>query len=261
MDEYIKKSEINNLIQNGIQNYMNTKQFNLSKIPNHTHNGIDSVLITRVDLPIDNALKVGLGAMASISNNVSGTGEQIQTAIVCGKETGGAKAFDTTSNNMQLALLHQPNNTSNQSFIVAFRPPLYSDAPGTSITTTSGGSTVQINGYNFTTNSLAGAVINIYNSSGAFVESKMIASNTIDVITITGTWASTTTGGIYVIFQPVFMGSANFPFQRFYAMESTDGGIRFGIGATAGGQNGLLYMDSTGDLYWRNKAGASAKLN
>ena len=57
------------------------------------------------------------------------------------------------------------------------------------------------------------------------------------------------------------MGSAQTIFQRFYTQEGTAGGIRFGVGATAGGQNGLLYSDATGDLYWRDKAGTSVKLN
>lgn len=38
MDE----NKINNLIQQGIQKYMATKQFDLSKILNHLHNGKDS---------------------------------------------------------------------------------------------------------------------------------------------------------------------------------------------------------------------------
>jgi hypothetical protein len=57
------------------------------------------------------------------------------------------------------------------------------------------------------------------------------------------------------------MGSADTPFQRFYTQEGTGGGIRFGVGTTNGGQNGLAYMDVTGDIYWRNKIGASTKLN
>jgi hypothetical protein len=41
MDE----ARIKTLIDQGIQTYMNNKQFNLSKVPNHEHNGTDTVKV------------------------------------------------------------------------------------------------------------------------------------------------------------------------------------------------------------------------
>lgn len=260
MDE----KKIKNLIQREIDSYMMQKQYTASKIPNHTHNGTDSSFVAVVDLPSGTPIKLGLGALVATSNSAlfspSSASEQIQTIIVSGKDMLGP-ALGTTTDNLQLNLLHQPQNTSNQSFITASRPPFFTSPTNSTISVTLGGSTVTINNYSFENNSLAGALIDIYNSSGTLIETQTIASNTSSVITITGTWLATTTGGTFTIFQPVFFGSADTIFQRFYTQEGTGGGIRFGVGVTNGGQNGLLYSDATGDLYWRNKAGVSVKLN
>jgi hypothetical protein len=42
--------QIQQAIQNGIDSYMNQKQFNASKIPSHVHNGTDTVKISAVDI-------------------------------------------------------------------------------------------------------------------------------------------------------------------------------------------------------------------
>ena len=39
MEEYVKKSEVNKMIQDGINQYMVIKQFTVSKIPAHEHDG------------------------------------------------------------------------------------------------------------------------------------------------------------------------------------------------------------------------------
>lgn len=39
MEEYVKKSEVERMIQDGINRYMTIKQFTLSKIPAHDHDG------------------------------------------------------------------------------------------------------------------------------------------------------------------------------------------------------------------------------
>jgi len=256
MDE----AKINNLIKKGIEDYMNQKQYTLSKLASHRHDGLDTPPVSAVDLPIGSPLKIGLGRMISNINSINTATELVQTSIECGKAMGG-KPLDTTTDNLQFNLLHYPQSAANQSFITAFRPPAYINKNDVPTTVTMGQSTITIPGYNFATNSLAGAIINIFDSSRTFVESAIIASNTSTVVTITGTWGSTITNGYYQIAQPVYLGSADTPWQRSYVMEDTTGGLRFGIGATANGQNGLLYMNATGDLYWRNKSGTSTKLN
>lgn len=195
----------------------------------HLHTGLDGtdVLKKSIKLENDQFLTVGLASMATapIDNSKLGnTDEQIQFSIGVGQDDGQT-GFLNKVKNMQLNFLHQPNNTSKHSFIDASR-----DAVVGSISVTSGQNTATITGYNFITNELAGAIINIIGSSG-LVESKIIASNTSTQITITSTWVESTNGD-FEIFFPVYLGSANRPYARNYVTEGTGGGIRFGIGKT-----------------------------
>ena len=229
----------------------------------HNHDDVDGTRRLRktIDIDDDQALGVGNGTMASPPiRSLGASTEQVQYSIAVGKDDGRS-GFVNKADLLQLNFLHQPRNASLQSFINAFRTPVVTSLGGTSISTTSGGNTVTIAGFGFASNELAGALIDIFNSSGALVETQVIASNTATVITITGTWLASTSGATFQIYSPVFFGSAETIFQRFYTQEGTAGGIRFGVGVTAGGQNGLLYSDATGDLYWRNKSGVSTKLN
>jgi len=50
MDEYITKKDAEKMVQDGINSYMNAKQFTLSKIPAHKHNGLDVQKIEENDL-------------------------------------------------------------------------------------------------------------------------------------------------------------------------------------------------------------------
>lgn len=229
----------------------------------HEHNIVDGTKILTKNIRLENGqfIDVGYGSQASGEVlNIGATNEQLSYAIALSKQNT-TQGFTNKLDALQLNFLHQPNNTSKQSFITALRTPLVTSFVGTSISTTAGGSTVTIDGFNFTTNELAGALISIYTSAGALVETQTIASNTATVITISGTWLSSTSSGKFLVYSPVFLGSADMIWQRFYAQEGTSGGIRIGPGVTNGGQNGLLYMDAAGDLYWRNKGGTSVKLN
>ena len=249
-----------------IQTYAQGNTYGVSLIPNHAHTGADSPLITTVNLPPGVPVDFGYGALNSADTSPGTAGEQIGVFLVSGKPTD-AGPISSSSNNLQLNLLHQPNNSLNQSFITAFRNPNFSLPVGQTISVTGGGNTVTIPQVAFVTNYYANALIDIYDSTGTFVETQIIASNTATVITISGTWLNTTTNGSIFIYQPVYLGSADDVWQRVYTQEGTAGGIRFGVGATNGiggtppSQNGLLYSDATGDLYWRNKAGTSTKLN
>jgi hypothetical protein len=229
----------------------------------HQHDDYDGTKVLRkaIKLDVDQSLVVGLGGMITqLILNAGTASEQIGYSITVGK--GNLNSGDSLSNKVdaiQLNFLHLPNST--QSFINAYRTPLVTPFSGATISPVSGGNTVTLNGYNFTTNELAGALIDVFSSAGTFIETKTIASNTATVITITGTWGSTVTDGTFQIYNPVYLGSADSIFQRLYIQEGTAGGVRIGGGPTAGGQNGLLYMDATGNLYWRNKGGTSTKLN
>lgn len=210
---------------------------------------------------INNFLNIGATEIGQMPITGTGTTSELyQMAFSVGKDNLGVEGVVPKAKILQFNLVHLPLNTSKQDFITAFRDPVNS-IPLTTTGTTSGGNTITLTGHTLETNELSGAVINIINSSGTLVESRIIASNTSTVATITGTWTNTTSNATFEIFFPVFFGSAQNPFQRLYTQEGVDGGIRFGIGVTNGGQNGLLYSDAIGDLYWRNKGGAPTKLN
>lgn len=229
----------------------------------HQHDGIDGTNILRknISLDTDQYLKVGNGTQATQPiKNLGLSSEEYTYSMSVGKDDG-TNGFVNKADLLQLNMRHYPRNTSKQSFITAYRTPLVSPFSNTSISTTTGGNTLTISGFNFVTNELTDAVINIYNSSGSLVETQVISSNTSTEITIYGTWLATTTTSIFNIYSPVYLGDASTIWKRFYTQEGDDGGIRFGMGVTAGGQNGLLFMNATGDLYWRDKLGTSTKLN
>lgn len=265
MDE----EDIQNLINTTLDAREEINGYGVSTVPYHTHNGTDSPIVTIVDLKPNNPVLLGYGGMISYSPGSGDTapgsaGEEVITIIVAGKDQT-AGVTQSSISNMQIQLEHYPQDPNNFSFFDAFRPPLYTNTANTTITVTAGGSTVTITGYTFPVNSLFNAttpvLIDIFDSSGNLVETQSIASNTATVITINGTWLNTTIGGTFLVFVPVFLGRTQNPWQRAYVMDSTAGGVRFGGGPTNAGQNGLLYMDSAGDLYWRNKSGTSTKLN
>lgn len=242
---------------NQLENELKQFKYDYSK---HQHSNVDGTNLLRknISLDSDQSLSVGLEQLIQLPTQNQGlSNEQIGFAMLLSKDDN--KGFTNKYNGLQVNYLHQPNGT--QSFITSLRGIAVSPPAGATVSVTAGGSTVTIDGYNFTTNELAGCLINIVNSSGTFVECKTIASNTSNVITITGTWGASTSGGTFLIYMPVYLGSEEQIWQIFYTQEGTSGGIRFGVGPTAGGQNGLLYMDSAGDLYWRDKSGTSIKLN
>lgn len=226
----------------------------------HLHTGLDGTDILKkgIELENDQYLKIGLGGMGTgpiVNTKFGDPVEQLQFAIAVGRDDGKTR-FSNRSKNMQMNFLHQPNNPLKQSFLECFRDGIIGP-----VSITAGQKTASITSLTLTTNEYANAVVNIYDSNEQFIESKIISSNTSNQITISSTWANTVSGGFFEIFFPVFLGSANKPYARNYVSEGVGGGIRFGIGTTAGGSNGLLYMDSAGDIYWRNKSGTSTKLN
>lgn len=229
----------------------------------HQHDGVDGTnkLRKTITLDIDQNISIGPTQIVSGTTPLLGTtADQYATAWSIGPDDVNTPLLNKSAN-AQVEIQHYPNGT--QSFFRGFRKPiaLKFESTTTNTSTTAGNSTVTLTGFNFTTDELTGGLINIYNSSGTHIETQTIASNTSTVITITGTWLASTSNAIVFILRPLFLGSAEAIWQRGYVQEDTAGGLRFGVGPTAGGQNGLLYMDATGDLYWRDKGGTSTKLN
>lgn len=228
----------------------------------HQHNNTDGTNMLRKNIMLDRDqwLAVGTAQVITQQPKFLGTAEERHLlSISCGPDS-----VDTgvvyKSKNIQMDFVHL-TNTDGTSRIRAFAKPLVVSYEGTTVSTTAAGNTITITGYNFVTNELVGAFINISNSSGVLVETQTIASNTSTVITISGTWLNSTSNGTFLIYRPVGLGDQTVNFKIAYVGEGTSAGIRFGVGATSNGQNGLLYMDAAGDLYWRTKAGAVTKLN
>jgi hypothetical protein len=250
--------ELNNLKQE-LAELKSWKERFIIDYEKHQHSPEDgtNVLRKNIELALGQWLQVGFNSQSTINDGVV-TG-QIQHAFSVGKDDG-RRGVVAKADVMQIDYLHQLNSAL--SFIIGRRTPVVSSGVnGQKVSISSAGNTVTINGFNFTTNELSNALINIYNSSGAYVCTRTISSNTATVVTISGTWGSTVSNATFDIFRPVYVGAAEYIWQRFYAQEGTAGGIRFGVGSTNGGENGLLYMDSAGDLYWRDKSGSSLKLN
>lgn len=230
-----------------------------SRLNSHQHTISDNTSPLRKTIIIDQDQYFGLGNTQIYAPTLAnGTVDDLYASSYSVGPDSIGKPLNKSAN-MELNFLHKPNGT--QSFIRSFRSPIVVSFENTSISVSSGGNTLTTTGFNFQTNELAGALINIYNAANDLVETQVIQSNNSIVITIVGTWLASTSGGKFLVFVPVYFGSAEVPFQRFYTQEGTVGGVRFGTGPTGTGQNGLLYMDATGDLYWRNKAGTATKLN
>jgi len=227
----------------------------------HQHNDVDGTNHLRKSFRLDADQSGTIGDGQTQTFRAYNTTDGLNFFFINTLGSDTTPGITKKSPNMQLEMTHIPDQASLFSYLTAQREPLVGSYENTSISTTLGGNTVTITGFNFTTNELAGAYINIYNSSTDLIETQTIASNTATVITISGTWLASTTG-TFKIYTPVFLGRTETIFRRVYVEEgTTSGGVRFGVGATNNTQNGLLYMDATGDLYWRNKAGASTKLN
>lgn len=219
----------------------------------HQHSGLDgtsNLLAGYIKLPTGGQLQIGSTALQDARRDTSGI---TLSAWIVGDDNDETNGSD----NSQLVIQHG-QAIGSSTFIIGQRQPLFT---GTDGNISVGGTTMTQSTYSWTTNALANAYVFVYTSATEF-DFFQIASNTASQITITGgTWSASANPANWTVFQPIYIGGSQYPFQRFYTMESTSGGVRFGGGDTNGGQNGLLYMDSTGDLYWRNKAGASTKLN
>lgn len=160
--------------------------------------------------------------------------------------------------NVSLTIEHQPttDGTLNNSFFYGYRGRLYSGAKGR---IEEGGSTLTQKEFEIETDSLVGLLLN-YTLSSGITESYEITANDKNTITVDGTWTTSQKEGKFFIFMPVYNGAAQYPWRRAYVMDTSNGGLRFGPGSTAAGQNGLLYSDGE-DLFWRSPAGTTSQLN
>lgn len=226
-------------------------------IENHTHGGNDGsryIYNDGIVLKPGQQFQTGNMAVAELT-----TSEHMLGALIVGSDTEAGDG----SQNAQLTIEHIPstNGSTNNTFMYGLRSPIVT---GTDGQISSGGTTLTTEEFKFDTNALAGAFISVENPDDeADIEGFEIASNTQDTITITGgSWGfSSRNNAVYNVFVPIYFGAAQFPWRRLYTLQGNGGGVRFGLGATAGGQNGLLYMNDDGDIVWRNPSGSLFVLN
>jgi len=99
-------------------------------------------------------------------------------------------------------------------------------------TLTEGGNTLTDSGAVFENDSLIIGQLNILNSAGEFLESRIITSNSSNVITVDEPFTQPTGSYEYQVVMPIFLGTANTPFSRAYISDD----IRLGIGTSGGDQ-------------------------
>lgn len=217
----------------------------------HQHNNVDGTNNLRKTITLDQDQVFVTGSLMIGSsqgfNAVNGRNYFGVTAV-------GPQMQQTTTNqfpNYQLVIRHFPDDTDRLSILYGASNPIVVSFQSTSLTTTNGGNTVTIVGYNFPVNSLINAWINIYNSSGVMVEAHKILSNTATVITIEDTWLHTTSNAFFEIYASSYLGDFMHLWKQLYLeMGADNGGIRFGPGLFSGGQQSALYVDPSDGSLW-----------
>lgn len=228
-------------------------------IEHHKHDGVDGSSKLAYDIDLRAGQQFSVANAGAFSAAEDSTLQIASSMIVAGIDSNMANG----DQNAQLTLQHQygtngvyADGALNQTFFFGFRSPLF----GGIGSVTTGGTTMSQTTYQWDTNSLAGVHVSV-NSGGTFNDF-IIASNTSNQLTVSGgTWSFTNSAASYIIYVPVYLGAATYPWKRAYVTDTTAGGVRFGFGPTNGGLNGLLYSDSAGALWWRNYAGSATKLS
>jgi hypothetical protein len=251
--------ELQEEIQNLSQKIRELSEWKINieeKLTNHNHTGEDGSKRLEDTIQTRPGTVIGTNLIHLTSASRRPTFATSQGFITVGEDSEDG-SLSKKYGNAQLTIEHQHPLSSN-SFFYAYRPPLYTGLKGN---TTSASTTFTTRDFDFVPNELSNSFLLVNYKDGTF-DCFKITSNNKNIITITGgTFAKTETNTAWGVFKPLYLGAAQFPWYRIAVMDGTDGGVRFGRGATNAGQNGLLYMDSVGDLYWRNKSGSSLKLN
>lgn len=241
----------------------------------HRHNGRDGSIQINGEIRLDpmTLLKHGKVNHLDVTTNPGTAQEQVAYLLTVGNDVG--ENLGDTTNNAQVNLVHQPatDGSTNQSFLYAFRPPLWQ---GSGIVIASGTAVFTDAKRNWEIDSLAGAHVNVYKADNSTFETHLILSNTANSITVDSNFAFSDNAGVYVVFMPVYHGSADFPWRQGYYMgQDVSAGLtgaqrrvlRFGFGPTAGAGVVGIYIGTgspetvvsayPGSVYLRTNGGAS----
>lgn len=227
----------------------------------HQHYGNDGSDKLTGNIELDDRKQINIGdtGITATTEDRNSSADRRLLLLISGEKGGGWGRFTP---NTQVNIEHQPfAQGGKESFIYTFRGNAYSG----SASITSGGNTLTDTSKSWATDEFISSnatptFVNVYDSTGAFQQCKAIDSHTATVLTITGTWNFDDANATYIIWRPVYFGSAGFPYKRLYTTSLAGGGVRFGEGPS-GVTTGILYMDAAGDLYWKYAGGAAVKLN
>ena len=174
-------------------------------------------------------------------------------------------ATDNATPNSQFIVEHLP--LVNETFYYANRPPIYLRASGTNFV--SGTSTFTDGTKNWATDELVGCWVQAFDSLGlatSFKDARQVVSNTSTTVTVSGTWTFTDSNGWYILYKPVYLGAAAYPWRRVFAGED----IRLGFGPSSGntvtfiktgtGSPENVVTAGPGSIYLRNNGGSGTSL-
>ena len=225
----------------------------------HTHSGQDGsnpFFQNSIRLNQGSSFIVGNTSLDSLTyDNVTDGIFQV-SSLATGKNAKSSGIQNKLEDTTLLQVEHRSfsNGVGNDSIYTGVRSPFYTGK----CSVTSGDATLTQQEFKWAKDSLAGsngAYVLVFdtNNPGQF-DGFEIISNTAGALEASGNFTFTDSEGVFVIFQPVYMGFSTFPWRRLYTMDGIAGGIRFGLGDTNGSQNALLYTDGA-DLKFRRKNG------
>lgn len=208
----------------------------------------------KVDVHDRELLHFGSSYLAGITGRPSTKGDFALLATGPSRDEKLDKSFQKTSNSAIVLIHYDKNEVGGFSRFVGESSDSYVNLTGTA---TISGSTITDNKFKFETNELISNpnrtyVCNIYNDA-EFIGAYNVTSNTNNTITLDGSPNVSGKFG-YALVATLYLGFSDIPFQRVYVNNGLAGGIRFGIGPTGQGGNGLLYTNGN-NLIFRNNLG------
>jgi hypothetical protein len=209
-------------------------------IKDHNHSGTDGTEVLRNEIRLAPSEELSIGNFHFTERTGGGNRRELVRAFMgVGKDVDAADG----SRNTQFTIEHQgdTDGSTNQTFFYGYRSPLYFGVKGV---VSAGGTVLTQDEQFFKEGELNNAYLLVKEGFGSATwEVHQISSNTKkNIILSNSTFSNSFNEALWIVFVPVYFGSAEYPWRRLYTTEDTSGGIRFGFGDTAGGDNGLLYI-------------------
>lgn len=218
-------------------------------LASHTHSGNDGsdiIFNNPISVKPDGLYRIGSTVLIGVRSGNFDVGQ-----ISSGDMLDGIQTTGYNFNESAFGLVHDRSSGVTTSRVLGSGGPQHIGIDGATIT--SGSTIVSISNMEFEVNELAGLYIVVINSPNSHIVK--VISNTATTVTMDRACPFSVTNGQFAIFNPLYLGWTTQPFKRLYLIDSSDGGIRFGPGATNGGENSLLYANSSGSLIFRDKEG------